>query len=35
MVLARVDKNDVVQEVAEKKVISNNATVGIYYWKRL
>ena len=31
---ARVDKNDVVQEVAEKKVISNNATVGIYYWKK-
>ena len=23
----------IVSEVAEKKVISNDATVGIYYWK--
>ncbi len=30
---ARVDNNNIVKEVAEKKVISNNATVGIYYWK--
>jgi HAD superfamily hydrolase (TIGR01509 family) len=28
------DKTDLVTEVAEKKVISNNATVGIYYWKK-
>jgi HAD superfamily hydrolase (TIGR01509 family) len=26
--------NDIVTEVAEKKPISNNATVGIYYWKK-
>ena len=31
---ARVDKENNVFEVAEKKVISNKATVGIYYWKR-
>tara|TARA_B100001123_G_C15309910_1_gene1024011 strand:+ start:1253 stop:2632 length:1380 start_codon:yes stop_codon:yes gene_type:complete len=31
---AKVDKNDVVTEVAEKKVISNHATVGVYYWKK-
>lgn len=30
---AKVDENNVVLEVAEKKVISNHATVGIYYWK--
>jgi len=30
---AKVDENNIVVEVAEKKVISNNATVGIYYWK--
>ena len=28
------DKTNLVAEVAEKKVISNNATVGIYYWKK-
>jgi len=31
---AKVDKNNVVTEVAEKKVISNHATVGVYYWKK-
>jgi len=31
---AKVDKNNQVLEVAEKKVISNNATVGVYYWKK-
>jgi len=31
---AKVDENDIVTEVAEKKVISNHATVGIYYWKK-
>lgn len=30
---ARLDANQNVSEVAEKKVISNNATVGIYYFK--
>lgn len=30
---ARVDKNNHVLETAEKKVISNHATVGIYYFK--
>ena len=30
---AKTDKNGNVCEVAEKKVISNNATVGVYYWK--
>jgi HAD superfamily hydrolase (TIGR01509 family) len=30
---AKADKNNKVIEVAEKKVISDNATVGIYYWK--
>jgi HAD superfamily hydrolase (TIGR01509 family) len=30
---AKIDKNGFVTEVAEKKPISNNATVGIYYWK--
>lgn len=29
---AKLDKNDFIIEVAEKKPISNNATVGIYYW---
>jgi hypothetical protein len=28
------DKTNLVAEVAEKKVISNDATVGIYYWKK-
>lgn len=31
---AKVDKNGKVTEVAEKKPISNNASVGIYYWRR-
>lgn len=31
---ARTDENDRVVEVAEKDPISDNATVGIYYWKR-
>lgn len=31
---ARVDKDDLVIEVAEKKVISDKATVGIYYFKK-
>tara|TARA_B100000989_G_scaffold268252_1_gene222833 strand:+ start:1234 stop:2613 length:1380 start_codon:yes stop_codon:yes gene_type:complete len=30
---AKCDKNNNVSEVAEKRVISNNATVGVYYWK--
>lgn len=31
---ARVGADGFVSEVAEKKVISNEATVGIYYWKK-
>jgi HAD superfamily hydrolase (TIGR01509 family) len=31
---ARVGDSGFVSEVAEKKVISNEATVGIYYWKK-
>jgi HAD superfamily hydrolase (TIGR01509 family) len=31
---AKVDNNQYVQEVAEKNPISDNATVGIYYWKK-
>tara|TARA_R100000805_G_C3626347_1_gene137829 strand:- start:5993 stop:7345 length:1353 start_codon:yes stop_codon:yes gene_type:complete len=31
---AKVDKYDFVTEVAEKKPISDIATVGVYYWKR-
>ena len=31
---ARVGDDGFVKEVAEKKVISNEATVGIYYWKK-
>jgi HAD superfamily hydrolase (TIGR01509 family) len=30
---AKVDANDIVLEVAEKKPISDNATAGYYYWK--
>jgi HAD superfamily hydrolase (TIGR01509 family) len=30
---AKLDETGFVSEVAEKKVISNNATVGVYYWK--
>jgi dTDP-glucose pyrophosphorylase len=31
---ARIDDNGIVQEVAEKKPISNIATVGIYFWRK-
>ena len=31
---ARTLDNGYVQEVAEKKVISNNATAGYYYWRK-
>jgi dTDP-glucose pyrophosphorylase len=31
---AKIDDSLYVTEVAEKKVISNHATTGIYYWKR-
>ena len=31
---AKTDKNGFVTEVAEKKVISKEATVGIYFWKK-
>ncbi len=31
---AKVDENGIVVEVAEKKPISDNATVGYYYWKQ-
>jgi dTDP-glucose pyrophosphorylase len=31
---AKCDDNSNVIEVAEKKVISNNATVGVYFWKK-
>jgi HAD superfamily hydrolase (TIGR01509 family) len=31
---ARVNNYNKVIEVAEKKVISNNATVGVYFWKK-
>ena len=31
---AKTDKNNFVTEVAEKKVISKNATVGVYFWKK-
>ena len=31
---AKILDNGYVQEVAEKKVISNNATAGYYYWKK-
>ena len=30
---AKLNKDQVVTEVAEKKVISNHATVGVYYWR--
>ena len=30
---AKSDKNGFIKEVAEKKVISKEATVGVYYWK--
>ena len=29
----KTDKDDYVNKVAEKKVISNQATVGVYYWR--
>ena len=31
---ARLDDNGFVSEVAEKKVISEHATVGVYYWNK-
>jgi dTDP-glucose pyrophosphorylase len=31
---AKCDKDNYVTEVAEKKVISKNATVGVYYWNK-
>jgi dTDP-glucose pyrophosphorylase len=31
---AKVNKDNEVEQVAEKEVISNNATVGVYYWKK-
>jgi HAD superfamily hydrolase (TIGR01509 family) len=31
---AKIDENDFVIEVAEKKPISDIATVGVYYWKQ-
>jgi dTDP-glucose pyrophosphorylase len=31
---AKTDENGIITEVAEKKPISNQATAGIYYWKR-
>lgn len=31
---AKIGKDGFVSEVAEKKSISNNATVGIYFWKK-
>ncbi|MDC0940369.1 HAD-IA family hydrolase [Candidatus Pelagibacter sp.] len=31
---AKTNKNNIVTEVAEKKVISKNATVGVYFWKK-
>ena len=31
---AKCNENNFVEEVAEKKVISNNATVGVYYWNK-
>lgn len=31
---AKIDEHGYVTEVAEKNPISNNATVGIYHWKR-
>jgi HAD superfamily hydrolase (TIGR01509 family) len=30
---AKIDENNIVVEVAEKNPISDNATVGFYYWK--
>ena len=31
---AKINKKNLVIEVAEKKVISKHATVGVYYWKK-
>ena len=31
---AKLDENNFVIEVAEKKPISTNATAGLYYWKK-
>ena len=30
----KLDENGFVNEVAEKKPISNNATCGVYFWKK-
>jgi dTDP-glucose pyrophosphorylase len=30
----KLDNNGFVQEVAEKKVISNQATAGVYFWRK-
>ena len=31
---AKLDENGFISEVAEKKVISEHATVGVYYWNK-
>lgn len=31
---AKINENNLVTEVAEKKPISDNATVGVYFWKK-
>jgi dTDP-glucose pyrophosphorylase len=31
---AKINENNEVEKVAEKEVISDHATVGVYYWKR-
>jgi HAD superfamily hydrolase (TIGR01509 family) len=31
---AKVDENGIISEIREKQVISTNATVGIYHWKK-
>ena len=31
---AKINKNNIVSEVAEKKPISDNATVGVYFWNK-
>ena len=31
---AKIDKNNTVVKVAEKEVISNHGTVGVYYWRK-
>ena len=34
MVIAKIDENGYVTEVAEKNPISDIATVGVYFWKK-